>query len=242
MDKSLNLKHTRRDIRKALSALHAPLYLKQLERLVPDVRSYGVRVPLLRKEAKECLQSHPALTFQQSCQLLDQLCADKIRDEILMGVFILACFKKDLVSLDWDKLVREWLPAIDNWETCDQMATIIAAPALYRRKDKLQRLIGLTRQQNRWYRRFALSTAVGLNQKGRQDWEITLAVCARVMADSEAIVQKAMAWALRETAKTHPKEIFDFLHANKKNMGISLLRAASAKLDKAQQDRLLSGR
>lgn len=83
-----------RTIRKRLEAEADADVRKSFERLVPGAKILGVRVPALRALAAEVKKQNPALTIDVACDLLDRLCRDRIREEVLVGTFLLARSKQ----------------------------------------------------------------------------------------------------------------------------------------------------
>jgi 3-methyladenine DNA glycosylase AlkD len=186
-----------------IEALADPAYRQNLERLVPGARMRGVRVPALRALAVALVKGPDAPGPDQLVALMDLACASGHREELLVATFALARSKKALAALDWEQLTG-WLPAIDNWETCDQLATAVAAPLVAARPALAARLEALARSRRFWNRRFALATAVGLNQRGRQHPAVALRVLEQVAGDREPMVAKAIGWLLREVAQVDP--------------------------------------
>jgi 3-methyladenine DNA glycosylase AlkD len=97
--------------------------------------------------------------------LVDSLFETKCRDELLFGMFLFEKARRAVATLSWSK-VAGWLDSVDTWETCDQLAMIVAAPIVADHPEHIQRLLRLTTSVNAWHRRFALATASALNQKG----------------------------------------------------------------------------
>jgi len=214
--------------RERLAEAADPAYRSQIEKLVPGIRTLGVRVPKIRALAAGFARGG-ALDADSAMAVLDAACAGGSRDEILLGVFLLARFGKALPGLSWPR-VKGWLGAVDNWETCDQLAMSIAAPAVAANDRLLPDLKALARDPNRWARRFALATAAALTQKGRGRTDACLAVAALLVTDTEPMVQKALAWALREASDGDPRGVAALLRKHRAALAPRVLREASEKL------------
>ena len=81
---------------------------------VPPERIIGVRTPVLRSYSKELRRKEPAMAEQ----FLDAL-PHKTFDENQLHAFLLSEEK------DYDRCiarVKEFLPCVDNWATCDQLS------------------------------------------------------------------------------------------------------------------------
>lgn len=226
-----------RTIRKRLDAEADADVRKSFERLVPGAKILGVRVPALRSLAAEVKKQNPALSIDAACDLLDRLCRDRVREEVLVGTFLLARFGKSVALVPW-KRIEAWLAAVDNWETCDQLAMGVAAPVLAASAAPAAPLVRLARSKHRWTRRFAVATAAALNQQGRRMTAPAFAVCAVVAADEDAMVQKAVAWAIREASKQDERAAFEFLEKARRTMPPRVLREAAEKLSPSLRARL----
>ena len=222
------------DIRAELSARADSTYLASIQRLVPNVKSIGVRVPQLKALAAEFHRKlSPNFSDESLWALMDALCDSKVRDQILFGVFLIARRRKALVP--WARLER-WLKAIDNWETCDQLATNVIASRVAHQPTLEPQLLQWGRSSSLWIRRIAVATSVGLNQRGRSNPGLALKVCEPLLADPELMVRKAVGWALREASERDSKQVFELLKRNVRNCHPTVLREGSQKLsDKARR-------
>jgi len=227
---------TMESARIALAGAADAAYRGQIEMLVPGIRTLGVRVPRIRALAAD-LDRDAALDVESAMDVLDSACADGSRDEILLGIFLLARFHKALPALPWPRIAG-WLAAVDNWETCDQLAMTIAAPAVAANDDLLAQLKMLARDRNLWARRFALATAAALTQKGRGRTDACLEIAALLVRDAEPMVQKALAWALREASEAEPDAVAALLRQHKAALSPRVLREASEKLPAAVRAKL----
>ena len=185
----------RESIRARLEAESTPEARASYERVVPGAKIIGVKVPVLRALAREI-----ALNFDDAANYLDACVADRIREEMLVGIFSLGRSKKNVRTLEWPR-VKRWTEAIDNWEVCDQLGAVVVAELVHSKPALEKELHALTKSKNMWQRRFALSTASAMNQKGRSHPELTEALCVALEKDTEPMVRKAVAWARREAAK-----------------------------------------
>lgn len=207
-----------------------PAYRAQIERLVPGVRTHGVRVPKLRELGVELARRKP--TLDEACELLDELARDGQRDEFLVGVFVLAKQGKALAGLEWQRFGR-WLAKLDNWETCDQLALGVAAPCVAAREELERELLALTGAASPWTRRFAPATAAALNQKGRERVELTLRICTALSASREPTLVKALSWALREAGDHDRARVLAFLEKHAASLHRSVLREVAAHLGRS---------
>jgi 3-methyladenine DNA glycosylase AlkD len=222
------------EIRTGLRMAGEPAYRSQLERLVPGVRSYGVRMPAIRAHAAELCRRFPALRLTDACALMDRLAADRGRDELLFGICLLARFSRSFDHLPWSA-IRGWMQAIDNWEVCDQLAMQIAGPCVANNLALVDELLALSTHEDVWFRRCAVASTVALNQKGRSHAEETFRVLRPVIADREDMVRKAVAWAVREVCKNDERAALRFLTEQAGKMPPSLLREAARAMSPASR-------
>ena len=182
------------EIRRRLEALVDPAYRAQIVRLVPtDAPLLGVRVPALRALAKE-IDREQALDADLAIKLLHAAARGRCREELLVGIFVVARSKKRIAQVTW-RDIDAWVDAIENWEVCDQLAMTVARERLD--DDAIDRLLRWAASPNLWRRRFAVAT-VATAKIDKRDVE---RVIAKVAGDKHPMVKKAVAWARRELAK-----------------------------------------
>ncbi len=210
---------------------------EKLLRLVPGTKVIGLTVPKLRELVTEFRREYSDLTLASACDLMDELCRHRCREGILFGVFLLGGFGKKAAKVSWDRLTV-WTDALDNWETCDQLASNVSGAVVAADLDLVEGLIKLSRSENPWKRRFALATASELNHKGRAYTAETLRVCKVFLKDAEPTVRKALGWSLKEASKKAPNEVFKFLLTHQQQLHPSVLRDAAEKLTPAQKKQL----
>jgi 3-methyladenine DNA glycosylase AlkD len=196
-------------------------------------------VPKLRNLAVIFRGKHTELSLDEVCKLMDMLCEDQCREEILFGIFLLSGYGKKIIGLNWDRMDK-WIEALDNWETCDQLASNMSGPLVAANLVYVDHLVELTRSGNLWKRRFAVATVSELNHKGRLYSEESFRVCHPLLGDPEPMVWKAVGWAIREISKKDEAAAFTFLSENKQQIPIKLLREASEKLSPQNRQRILS--
>lgn len=229
------------EIRARLRQLADDVGRAGVERAVPGARALGIKVPVLRAQAAALKSSVPPLNLDAACALLERLATSGIREELLVGVFLVGRYGKKLRELEWDRVVS-WLNWIDNWETCDQLAMGVAATVLEKDERAAARLVKLARSKNGWTRRFALATAAALNQRGRALAAPALAVCAVLEAEQDPNVLKAIGWALREASPVDAAGVERLLVEMKGKWPARVMREAAEKLSQRARARVLAAR
>jgi 3-methyladenine DNA glycosylase AlkD len=200
-------------------------------RLTSGAKCIGVTVPRIRSLSKTFKQKYSNLTIEELCAIMDTLCKNKCREEILFGIFLIANFKKNILAIPWTK-INSWLDALDNWETCDQLSSNIVTPIIAKNISLIDKLKPLAQSNNLWKRRFAVATAANINHGGRQFPDQTLAICKILLTDKEIMVTKAVGWALREISKKSPDLVFNFLKTNNQYISERLMKESSEILSK----------
>lgn len=214
-------------------------YLANIQELVPSGWVIqGVRVPQLRMLATELRQTHKEATVDDIVALLDQTFAAKVREPVLVYLFWLAHRQRHLTPALWPTIDR-WVDLLADWEICDQLAMGIAAPLVARQLTLVDALAIWVTSPNHWRRRFALSTAAALNQKGRTQVAATLRICTPLLNDPEAMVRKAVGWALREASDHDAEAVYAFLLEHKDRAARTVLNEGSKKLSEGQRARLI---
>lgn len=228
-----------RGIRAKLEAKRDPEYFEFIATVIGSrERVIGVRVPAIRAEAKSFLAAHRELSVEAVISLMGQAASRGVREEMLFCTFVLTKFRRKFPAELLDH-VDTWIEAIDNWETCDQLAMNVAADLVARDIAEVDRLESWAQSENQWRRRFALATSAALNQKGRQFPKETLRVCSHVLNDPEPQVRKAVGWAIREASELDEAAAFRFLREHRKATHPTVLREASEKLTADQREILL---
>lgn len=100
--------------------------------------------------------------------------------------------------------VADYAERCASWYAVDAFGTILSGPLWAKGKLSDALMEAWSTSENRWLRRSALVATVGLNAKssgGSGDAGRTLAVCRRLAADHDDMVEKALSWALRELSK-----------------------------------------
>jgi 3-methyladenine DNA glycosylase AlkD len=210
----------------------------KVERLVPGAKAMGVTVPTLRHLVADFRRAHAAFSFDEACNLMDSLCQDRCREEILFGIFLIGRYEKEVDNLVWSRL-GHWIDALDNWETCDQLASNVSGPLVAAHLAYVDQLIELTRSENGWKRRFGVATASELNHKGRLHAQETFRVCQPLLADPDPMVWRAVGWAIREVSKKDEMAVVTFLRENRQRASTQVLREAATKLSPLNRQLLL---
>ena len=192
----------------------------------------GVRVPVLRKLAREC-QNLPV----SQCKILLR---SPIHEERLLAILILIrIFQKGRgeVKKSIYELYLKSTEFINNWDLVDTSAEhIVGAYLTDRSKHPLYRL---ARSNNLWQRRIAIMATFRFI-KGHEFSE-TLRISEMLIEDRHDLIHKAIGWMLREIGKRDLKTEETFLKAHYKKMPRTMLRYAIEKFPENKRQRYLKG-
>jgi 3-methyladenine DNA glycosylase AlkD len=176
-----------RQIISRLEALSDPASLAGMARfgIVCD-RAYGVRIPELRRIAKEAGRNHP---------LALRLWREECRETRILAGMLAEPAKVT------EGLMEEWVAGFDNWETCDQVCMNLfektpfawgKALAWPGRQEELVKRAG-----------FVLMARLAVSDKQAPDghFEAFFPLICREAGDGRNYVKKGVNWALRQIGK-----------------------------------------
>lgn len=227
-------------VQQAIANAVDPVYLANIQELVPSGWTIqGVRVPQLRALATGLRKMNKAVGVATVAMLLDTAFATKVREPVLVYLFWLAQLERHLTPTLWPQ-IDGWVEQVADWEICDQLAMGVAAPLVAQQLTLVDILVTWTASPNPWRRRFTLATAAALNQKGRAQAAATLRICAPLLNDPEAIVRKAVGWALREASDHDAETVYAFLIEHKDTMARTVRNEGAKKLSAVQRAMLLT--
>jgi 3-methyladenine DNA glycosylase AlkD len=167
----------------------------------------GLAAPLRRKLAKEFTDSFAGCTQDELFTAVEQLWRLGPRELVYVGT--------DLLRTHWRVLEPDSLPRLRSlvldrswWDSVDPLAHVIGVLVLNHRElaDEMDRWI---EDDNRWIVRVALLHQ--LSWKGATDTERLFGYCRRRGGDEDFFIRKAIGWALRDFAHTHPEDVRDFV-------------------------------
>lgn len=154
-------------------------------RLMPNVEKnliIGVRMPALRKLAKELVKNSPG----EVDEFMKSLPHKYYEENNLHGAFIGLLAKTTEEALD---MIDEFLPFVDNWATCDSLAPKVFAKELEQMRKRIMPWL----DSRETYRvRFAIVTMLGyfLDEEFQQE---DLEVLAKIRSE-EYYINMAIAW------------------------------------------------
>ncbi len=214
--------------RKEMSKGYYPTSFKTLGVKVPDQRSV---VMDLKKKLKG---SEP--------DEIISLCKDLVNTEIFecqqVAYELLGKTKKWNSRLTLDDL-NDLRKGFDNWVSVDTFSGYLSGVAWREGRIGDDNIMKWASSNDRWMRRSALVSTLGLNQKARGgtgDTPRTLMVCEKLKEDRDDMVVKALSWALRELSKTDRSSVEEFMDSNYEVLAPRVRKEVRTKLDTGRKN------
>ena len=192
----------------------------------------GIRVPVLRKLAKE----HQDLPIKDIRQLLKSA----VHEERLLALLILILQYRRGGEAEQERIYQLYMSNtrhINNWDLVDVTAEHIVGAYLNERRR--QPLYNLSKSKNLWERRVSIIATFHFIRLS--DYKDTLKIAGILINDPEDLIHKAVGWMLREVGKRHLKTEEDFLRKRYRTMPRTMLRYAIERFPEAKRKRYLKG-
>ncbi|MEN8781521.1 MAG: DNA alkylation repair protein [Desulfobacterales bacterium] len=195
-------------------------------------RFLGIRVPVLRRKAKEFKNS----PLPEILRVL----TSTFHEERLLALFMLVNkFSKGLPHERKEiyELYLKNTKYINNWDLVDSSAGYIVG-AYLADKDK-QPIYRMAGSISLWERRIAIMSTFPMIRAN--DFTTTLNVSQVLLKDEEDLIHKAVGWMLREIGKRNLSVEEDFLKKHYKGMPRTMLHYAIEKFPNKERKRYLMG-
>ena len=224
----------REDIRELLERKGSKLAARQIAAGSSMPKSDGQALddlPLddIKSAVKAFLSHEWQLTGEDALEYLSVVFPDGRHDEILFCILLLTVFKRRLPAETWPE-VEMWLEHIDHWVVCDQLAINIAGRLVLADKSRWKALQLWAQSPNEWKRRFAVTTAGIVRNKGGRKSKDVLKLIDPLMNDASTHVQNVVAWAIRQVAGENEHLAVNFLKKWKGRCDHEIFREATLRL------------
>ena len=197
-----------------------------------DMEVLGVRGPDLKNLIHKWWDDLKAWSPQQLLTFAKELVNTKVFECNQLAFELLWKNKKALNLLSLRDL-EELGHNMDNWASVDAFSVMLSGWAWRNNQIADDDVLNWLESGNRWWRRAAVVSTVGLNLKsrgGKGDTPRTLMVCQKVVADRDELLVKALSWALRELSKNDKRSVENFMVQHKANMAGRVVREVNMKL------------
>ncbi|MCP4631863.1 MAG: DNA alkylation repair protein [candidate division Zixibacteria bacterium] len=199
----------------------------------------GVPVPVLKQMASDFKKDVQGIfDFDDVCRLCSRLWRGRYHEQRELALIILEKYARFFDDQTWDML-NEWIDNADAWDLIDRISVSLLGRMLAKDLKRIDELEDWTKSDNFWRRRTAAATCVALMHGKNSFPDESLKVCVHLLDDQELMVQKAVAWLLREVSEKTPEKTFELMMKHKKKIPRFILREGSKKLSDLQKMELL---
>ena len=210
-------------------------------RIIPEMgTTFGTPLPVLRVIAAEIARQgkkEPQSVLPMLKTLWDN---GSFEERQIVGKVMERMAKK--YPAECLALVPGFLPTLDNWANCDNLACFGMEPIALQMTDEVLSLCERwVRDENKWIRRFGV---VVLRAFGKAEVpERAFEILDQAMTDRDSDVKKGTAWILRDLSKRHPAHVFKFLlswaQSNPNRNTVWIIKNGMKKLPEDQQQQFV---
>lgn len=205
-----------------------------------DLGFYNVGMPAVRALACRIVHDHRGIwTIDDAQAFADAVVVDRYLEVKGVGIEVLARFRAGFAPRHL-AMWKHWLAAghAANWATTDAICGLLIGPLLAANPPLIPRLRSWSRDRNMWVRR---ASVVGLLASFRKGLALDVGYenAARLHADREDLIQKAVGWMLREAGKIDEARLERYLRAHGSVIPRTTLRYAIERFRPATRRALL---
>lgn len=184
-------------------------------------RFLGIRVPVLRKVAREFRAAPLSVAFA--------LLRSRLHEERLMALFMLVERYARGTPAEQQRIYERYLEAVpkhvNNWDLVDASAPYIVGAHLAQRGRGV--LYELARSAHLWRRRVSIIATFWFVRRG--EFTDTLALAEILLEDRDDLIHKATGWMLREVGNRDRAVAEAFVRRHCRHMPRTMLRYAIEK-------------
>ena len=162
---------------------------------------------------------------------------DVLEEKVLAVLLVSPCVAE--CTAKHFKIFEQWLDKVSTWADHDALVQYLIGPMIVADPRRLRRVFVWSRSPNRWRRRAA---AVALLRGTNQGlfWPEVQRMTQALLSDEDDMVQKGLAWLLRETARYDGKRTIPLLISIRERAPRPVLRTACERRTEAQRKRVLA--
>jgi len=171
-------------------------------------------------------------------EVADNLFHGNMLEEKVLAVLLLEPCVGDFTSAHF-KLFDQWLDRVSTWADHDALVQCVIGHMIVADPRRLRRIFVWSRSRNRWRRRAA---AVALLRGTNQGlfWDEVQQITGALLEDEDDMVQKGLAWLLRETARFDGARTIPLLMSIRTSAPRLVLRTACERLSAKDRARVLA--
>ena len=178
--------------------------------LKSDLDFLGVRLPEIRRIAKEFLRERPELRRAELIELVEALWNKPVFEQRMVAAILLEERVALLQARD-AKLIERLLRESKTWALVDSLAPKVIGPLFERYASLGSTLDRWSADDDFWIRRSALLALLVPLRRGDGDFERFARYADAMLEEKEFFIRKAIGWVLRETSKKRPDLVFKWL-------------------------------
>jgi len=202
------------------------------------IRSHGWRTSDLRRAMRQCrraiLREH-GLDFLVS--VADQLFSGRVLEEKAAAVLLLENLDSKFGDREF-RLFEKWLGRIGSWADHDGLVHSLISPMVAAKATRVRDVFRWSRSPDRWHRR-AACVALIRGARAKLFFPEIVRLSNRLLHDDDDMVQKGLAWLLRETAKFDARRTLPYLIEIRGRAPRLVLRTACETLPAALKKKVL---
>ena len=193
--------------------------------LKSDLTFHGTSLPDMRRVVKGFLKGSPDLLREELIALVEALWATPVFER-RMGAVILLEERTDLLQASDATLLERLLRESKTWALVDPLATKVAGALVERYRSMGKTLDRWARDEDFWIRRSALLALLVPLRRGDGDFARFARYADAMLEEKEFFIRKAIGWVLRETSKTRPDLVYEWLEPRKhRTSGVTMREA-----------------
>jgi 3-methyladenine DNA glycosylase AlkD len=215
-------------------AEHEQRYLKS------DLKHLGATVWQIDREVKAFADRRPELSHDELVALVETLWAKRVHERRMAAVQLLEAYPTLVAPSDLsllERLVRE----SKTWAYVDGLAANVLGDLLVRFPRSAPKLDRWARDSDFWVRRSALLAQIRPLKEGRSFARFGRYADA-MLGEKEFFIRKAIGWVLRETGKTRPDDVYEWLAPRRDRASGVTMREAVKYLKPEQREALEANR
>jgi 3-methyladenine DNA glycosylase AlkD len=190
---------------------------------------YGIPIPVVRRLSSKFFQEIRKKPKNEILQLCNNLLESGYSEERIIA-FDWAFRLRKLYEQSDFQLLETWLEEhVHSWGACDDLCTHALGAFVFQFPGFIQNVREWTRSNYRWTRR-ASAVALIYSIRRKKNLRAIFETSDALLTDQDIMVQKGYGWMLKEASNNYPKEVFDYVMRNKREMPRTALRYAIEKL------------
>lgn len=193
------------------------------------IEFYGVKVPAVRKIAKETFKLIENKTKKEIFDYCETLWQSGYIEESFIACDWSYLLRKRYETTDFEVYERWISKYVNNWASCDSLCNHTVGEFLERFPEYVSRLKTFAKSDNRWVRRAAAVSLIIPARKGMFLTDI-FEIADILLTDHDDLVQKGYGWMLKAASDANQIDVFAYVMKNKALMPRTALRYAIEKM------------